>query len=272
MGFPRKQIKANARAALSAHYWPMVGIMFLASILSSAISVIAVIPTYAAEISAIYSMEAPAAGAGASMGFSLLSLVGAFIAMFFTVGIAYFNYKVYRGEEPDLGDIFIAFKDGRFGRVLGGMLLVEIYTFLWSLLFLIPGIVKSYQYSMMPYLLIDRPDLSIKECFEMSKQMTDGNKWSLFVLDLSFIGWFMLSIIVIVDIFYVTPYFNLAKAGAYDYLKRTRMNDVRENAGFTEQPVFQSASYEADYTSNSTTESTDTWGATPSSNEDIFDE
>ena len=93
------------------------------------------------------------------MGFSLLSFVGAFIAMFFTVGIAYFNYKVYRGEEPDLGDIFIAFKDGRFGRVLGGMLLVEIYTFLWSLLFLIPGIVKSYQYSMMPYLLIDRPDL-----------------------------------------------------------------------------------------------------------------
>ena len=50
------------------------------------------------------------------------------------------------------------------------------------------------------------------------------------------------------------------------------MNDVRENTGFTEQPVFQSASYEADYTSNSTTESTDTWGTTPSSNEDIFDE
>lgn len=273
MGFPRQQIKANSRAALSAHYWPVVGIVFLAQILASVLTLIAAVPTYVAEFSAIASGDIyaeAAATAGAGMGSSLLQFIGIFVSLFFEVGLAYFCYTVYRGDEPDLGNIFIAFKDGNFGRVLGGMLLVTIYTFLWSLLFIIPGIIKSYQYSMMPYLLIDRKDLSIKECFAMSKKMTDGYKGSLFVLQLSFIGWAILSVFTfgILDIFFVDPYYNLAYAGAYDYLKRTRMDDINQTNGFTEQPVFQTASYDADYTSNSA----EPQNTTESNNDNIFDE
>lgn len=265
MDFPRKQIKANARAALSAHYWPVVGAIFVGLLLAGGVSAVA--SGISSYTSVIASIEGDYASSGASGLTSALSLVGAFLSMIFGVGIAWFSYTVYRGDEPDIGNIFVAFKDGRFGRVLGGMLLVTLYTVLWSLLFLIPGIIKGYQYSMMPYLLIDRPDLTIKECFAMSKQMTDGNKWNLFVLELSFIGWAILSVFTLglLTIFYVGPYQNLALGGAYDFLKRTRMPQAQ-------QPVFQSATYEANYTETQDLSNNDTWNQTSDNNDNIFDE
>ena len=224
--FPRKEIKANARAALKANYWAVIGILFLGSILSGLVAGCATIPNSMAQISATMAGEVYYVPE-TSVLTSVLYIVGVLLSIIFEVGIARFAYRVYRGDSPEIGDLFVAFKDGNFGRVLGGMLLVTIYTFLWALLFIIPGIIKGYQYSMMPYLLIDRPDLSIKECFAMSKKMTSGFKWSIFVLELSFIGWAILAVFTfgILDIFFVTPYMTLALGGAYDYLKRTRMDD-----------------------------------------------
>ena len=258
MDFPRKQIKANARAALSANYWPCVGILLLGGLLSGFVAIVGSVPTYVSMFNSIAAGTYPYGMETTSPAFSLVSVAGAFVAMFFEVGMSIFAYHVYRGDAPEVGDLFAGFKDGNFGRVLGGMFLVSLYTVLWSLLLIIPGIIKAYQYSMMPYLLVDRPDLSIRECFKMSKEMTDGHKWHLFVLDLSFIGWALLAALSvgILDIFYVTPYMTLASAGAYDFLKRTRMPEA-----VNEGPVFQSASYEANYTGEST-----------NNNDNMFDE
>ena len=224
--FPRKEIKSNARAALKANYWPVVGILLLGSILGGIVVGIATVPSTMAQVSAQLAGEEYVPTV--STFSTCLSIVGGLLSMMFEVGIAWFAYRVYRGDAPEVSDLFVGFRNGNFGRVLGGMILVGVYTFLWSLLLIIPGIIKAYQYSMMPYLLIDRPDLSIKECFAMSKKMTSGFKWSLFVLELSFIGWAILAVFTvgILDIFFVTPYMTLAMAGAYDYLKRTRMDDV----------------------------------------------
>lgn len=232
--FPRKEIKANSRAALKANYWSVIGILFLGSILSGLVVGCASIPGTIAQTTATLAGEVYIPET--SLFTSCLYIVGVLLSLIFEVGIARFAYRVYRGDAPELGDLFVAFKDGNFGRVLGGMILVTIYTFLWSLLLIIPGIIKGYQYSMMPYLLIDRPDLSIKECFAMSKKMTSGFKWSIFVLELSFIGWAILAVFTlgILDIFFVTPYMTLALGGAYDYLKRTRMED---GVSATEQAV-----------------------------------
>lgn len=274
MDFPRKQIKANARAALSANYWPVVGILLLGGLLASAVSVIASIPSYVSIFSSLADGSYPYGVSSGSTITTVLSVVGVLLTIIFQVGISWFAYLVYRGDEPDVANLFVAFKGNNFPRVLGGMLLVMLYTFLWSLLFLIPGIIKSYQYYMMPYLLVDRPDLSIKECFAMSKQMTDGHKWHLFVLDISFIGWAILACFTlgILDIFYVVPYQTLAQAGAYDYLKRTRMPQPVQQG-----PVFQSATYEANYTETNYTEtsseSKDTWQQPEvEDNDNIFDE
>ena len=101
------------------------------------------------------------------------------------------------------------------------MFLRQLFTFLWSLLFVIPGIIKSYEYRMIPFILAENPDTPYKDAFEMSKKMMMGNKWDAFVLDLSFIGWFILTAITcgILGVFYVNPYKYMTDAELYVALK-----------------------------------------------------
>lgn len=96
-----------------------------------------------------------------------------------------------------------------------------LYTFLWSLLFIIPGIVKSYEYQMVPYILAENPDITKEDAFALSKRMMDGNKWNAFVLDLSFLGWKILSGITfgILGLFYVEPYVCQTGAALYETLR-----------------------------------------------------
>nr|WP_314639040.1 DUF975 family protein [uncultured Olsenella sp.] len=97
----------------------------------------------------------------------------------------------------------------------------ELYVFLWSLLLVVPGIVKSYEYRMIPYLLADDPKLTREEAFAQSKALMDGNKWKAFVLDLSFLGWDLLSLATlgILDVFYVAPYRQMTYAALYEALR-----------------------------------------------------
>ena len=96
-----------------------------------------------------------------------------------------------------------------------------LYTFLWSLLLVIPGIVKSYEYQMIPYILGEHPDMEMDEVFALSKSMMYGNKWKAFVLDLSFLGWYILNgfTLGILGIFYLDPYVYQTNAGLYQALK-----------------------------------------------------
>ncbi|MBR3170062.1 MAG: DUF975 family protein [Lachnospiraceae bacterium] len=105
------------------------------------------------------------------------------------------------------------------------MLLRAVFTALWTMLLIIPGIIKSYEYRMIPYLLAENPDMEWREAFSMSKRMMDGEKWNAFVLDLSFLGWQLLSIITcgLVGIFYVNPYKGLTDAALYMALREKIM-------------------------------------------------
>jgi uncharacterized membrane protein len=100
------------------------------------------------------------------------------------------------------------------------LLLMTVFILLWSLLLLIPGIVKAYSYSMVPYLLAD-PNVDIEDAITRSRQLMDGKKMDLFVLQLSFIGWFILGLITlnILNVLYTIPYLQLSTAGFYQQLK-----------------------------------------------------
>ena len=108
----------------------------------------------------------------------------------------------------------------QYGRYLGGSILVALFTMLWTLLLIVPGIVKSYSYRMTAYIMHDNPDIPVSECIRKSQQMMSGHKWKLFCLDLSFIGWILLGIITFgIAMLWVTPYMATASAHFYVELK-----------------------------------------------------
>ena len=153
-------------------------------------------------------------------------LVGIILSIFvcnpLTVG-CYRYFLEASFEERKAGQLGIvghAFKKGRYGNVIKTMFLMGLYEFFWSLLFIIPGIIKSYEYRMIPYILADDPTISTEEAFAKSREMMTGQKWKAFVLDLSFIGWNILSILTcgILAVFYVAPYQNATNAALYEAL------------------------------------------------------
>jgi uncharacterized membrane protein len=93
-------------------------------------------------------------------------------------------------------------------NVVKTMLLRAVYIFLWSCLFIVPGIIKGYSYRLVPYIIAENPEMQTKEAFRLSMEMMYGHKWHTFLLDLSFIGWEILNLFTfgILDLFYVTPY------------------------------------------------------------------
>lgn len=125
-------------------------------------------------------------------------------------------------EKAGLGNILFGFQNGYYGKTVWTLFLKNLYIFLWSLLLLIPGIVKAYEYRMVPYLLADYPELSTEEAFRISREMMNGEKMNTFILDLSFIGWYILSGITcnLVGIFYLYPYKYATDAELFLVLKQ----------------------------------------------------
>ncbi|MCC8168520.1 MAG: DUF975 family protein, partial [Clostridiales bacterium] len=111
--------------------------------------------------------------------------------------------------------------DTEYKNIVGIMFRRMVYTFLWSCLFVVPGIVKNYEYMMVPYILAEEPGIEPRRAFAISREMMHGNKWRAFVLDLSFIPWNLLSSITcgIVGVFYVNPYKDMTHAAFYEQMR-----------------------------------------------------
>ena len=106
------------------------------------------------------------------------------------LGYAIFNLKLVDNKEVEFKDLFSQFH--RLGDGFCMNFLVGLYTVLWTLLFIIPGIIKTYSYAMTPYILAENPGMTATEAITESRRIMDGNKWRLFCLSFSFIGWALL--------------------------------------------------------------------------------
>lgn len=152
---------------------------------------------------------------------SVLPVVGGILVLGpLEYGMAYIFLKQARDGQPvQMGDMFRGFQDDFGGTLLIG-LMTGLFTFLWSLLFCIPGIVKAYSYSMVYYIKVDHPDYDWKMCIDESRRMMNGHKWEKFVLDLSFIGWILVgSLCLGVGTLWVTPYMTAAEANFYESIR-----------------------------------------------------
>lgn len=122
------------------------------------------------------------------------------------------------GEKTGLKYLMSGFSN--YGNALLLQILTGVFTLLWSLLFIVPGIIKMISYSMAPYILAENPEISALEAINLSKRMTDGHKWELFTLYLSFFWWIMLCVVTFgVAVIYVGPYMEATVANFYIQLK-----------------------------------------------------
>ena len=141
--------------------------------------------------------------------------IGAIFVGCLTYGYNSIHLDLVRGKSNiDLADCFLGFR--RFSQTLVLGLLQYVFIFLWSLLFVIPGIVKGYSYAMSYYIMKDHPEYTPSQCITESRRIMDGHKMDLFLLDLSFIGWALVCVLTCgIATLWVTPYMQTARAVFY---------------------------------------------------------
>lgn len=172
-------------------------------------------------------------GIGSSFAGVGAILVGGLLAF----GLARVFLQLVRGQKQqiDIADLFCGTDE--FGSLIVLNLLVGLFTFLWMLLFIIPGIVKSYAYSMAFYIKHDHPEYDWKQCMDESQRYMKGYKWQLFCLDFSFIGWILLGFLCCgIGTLWVVPYQNAARANFYENLRAIYDPEV-----VVEEPVAEAA-------------------------------
>ena len=238
----RKGLKQKAQIAVKRSYWKTVLAAFLFSLLAGGgsgglnirIQLHMPLQTPEQTRAIIYSLaEIPGMvwaffGLFAFILFAVSICIKLLLINPLTLGIYKYASDALNtsGNLSNLGKGF----EKSYKRNVYVMFLRDFCTFLWSLLLIIPGIVKSYEYRMIPYLLADHPEMSKDEAFAASKAMMDGNKWKAFVLDLSFILWNLLNIFTIglLGLFWVAPYTMLTGAALYDALRTDKPESAAE--------------------------------------------
>lgn len=222
-----KELRVKAWNSLKGKYWMAVLVTFVIGILASVggsfVSTAKDIINILTEVDPAEMDSTMEIGAMVLIGISsAFSLVGLVISLF--VGNAAVvggsNYFIKNTDsKPSFAAAFSGFKV-KYGRNIGTLLLVGIKTTLWTCLFIVPGIIKMYEYSIIPYILADDDTITCKEAFKKAKEMMKGNKWRLFKLEFSFIGWALLSALTCgIGAIFLAPYVEAAKAEFYVELK-----------------------------------------------------
>ena len=142
-------------------------------------------------------------------------------------------FAVNAFEKANISEVGFSFKKGRYMNIVKVMFMKNLFIFLWSLLFVIPGIIKLYEYFLVDYILTEDPTIDYKTALNQSKEMMNGYKMETFILELSFIGWILLSILTcgILSIFYVNPYMHATMAELFLELRN-------KHFGSSVQPYF----------------------------------
>lgn len=223
----RRELKARGKAAFKANYWNcvLVALILTALIGGGAAAGRDRAQNASGETSLVEELrQAPVQVlgviGGALIGVSAIASAVKFL-VFNPLEVGCKRFFLVNSDTPaELNELGYGFQNG-YGNMVVSMFLRDLFTFLWALLFIIPGIVKSYSYAMVPYILAENPDLSGTEAIRISQQMMKGHKWRAFVLDLSFIGWYVLAVLTagIAEVLWVAPYVGATDAELYKAIR-----------------------------------------------------
>lgn len=157
-----------------------------------------------------------------------IALIKILVGYLIEVGGRKYFLKASEGDSQ-VNYVTYGFKAGHWFNLVKTMFLRSLFTFLWTLLLVIPGMIKHYSYRMVPYLLAENPELDSLDAINMSKEMTAGRKMDMFILDLSFILWFLLGIFTFgIGFIFIMPYYNATYAEVYYTLKGSTSHEIYE--------------------------------------------
>jgi len=236
----RVSFKATAKANFKASYWPFIAVSVLYTLLFSDLASVSIDVSAEVEeliyLTQVYGIEtgqdalymlqytinllAPYAISSTILGYAIALLV----AKPYEVGASRFYLENTTFHFAPFSRVAMGFK-ANFGNVVLTQFLRNLFIFLWSLLFIIPGIVRSYGYFAVPFILAENPNMDHRRVLDLSRQMTRGYKGEIFVTDLSFLGWHLLSVFTfgILSIFYVNPYYYATRAEIYRFIRSKAM-------------------------------------------------
>ena len=216
----RSELKEKAKGKLKGFYWQ--------AFLVSLILVITGGSHNRLDLGGSGSSTGTTNGGGEfALEIALIAVVGVLVFLALRIFLGYIlevggrKYFIeLRKGNSEISYLLKYFDKKHYQNIIITLLYRGIYIFLWSLLLIIPGIIKMYQYRFVPYILAENPDLKDNRALELSKEMTDGEKMDIFVLDLSFLGWFFLGALFFgIGVLFVQPYYDAVNAELYEKLK-----------------------------------------------------
>ena len=241
----RITLKERAKVVLKKSYWMSFLVMFIMAIVGGGRTT----PNFSFNFGAAdfnpnlyngqvvsglseipHSLSGLVSGIAAGAVISAISLVAILAAAFgiiysvfvgniFEIGKNRF-FTLCRYDSINIDEIIYGFKNGKYMSNVKTQFIKNLYIFLWSLLFIIPGIIKSLAYFMVPFILAENPNLSTERVLEISEKTTQGEKWEIFVMGLSFIGWYLLGALACgIGVLFVNPYYEAARAELYGALR-----------------------------------------------------
>ena len=203
------ELRAQARERLEGKWGTFVLMTFLMLVIQTILQ----IPGYIGSLLEILSPE----NVLASLSFSNISNILSLLALPLSWGLTVSLLRNHREESVDLENLFEGFRRGRYVRVFCALFLVNLFTFLWALLLIIPGIMKAFSYALTPYILLDEPELTAKQAISRSCEIMQGRRWKLFCLYFSFIGWGILCLLTFgIGFLWLAPYINASIAAFYE--------------------------------------------------------
>ena len=229
--FERKKYKSFAKKQLSGRWAVPVLVTLVITIISIVFSIPDVLHlSRSGYFTAIFNNDyidaVDAFNTASSTSFitSLVSMIASAIIEVAAIGL---YIKMSRSPEPvSFSDFIEGFNN--WARATLGILWQCLWIFLWSLLFIIPGIIKSIAYSQMFYIIAEYKDISVTKAMRVSIEITRGHKWHLFVLSLSFLGWALLSGLTLGLLnFWLVPYMNMTYVNAYHALMKEALETGR---------------------------------------------
>lgn len=249
----RKELKDDAKGFLRVHYWKAFLIVLITNLamfgtgsvgqsqvqeesnLSFSVAIKQLSPVDISTPSAIYDfysgfVKSPVP----SITFVITALSGIVVGILWVaiglileVGQSRFFIYGFMGKV-DVKNVFSGFKNAESIPILKTQILKTLFIFLWSFLLVIPGIIKTYQYRYVPYILAEDPYTNSVDALKMSKAMTMGHKWDIFVLDFSFILWLLLNSVTFgIASLFINPYIEATNAKLYNILSN---NEYKESA------------------------------------------